>query len=183
MVWHAYQLNPRDFLEDSMRSGKLRFWRTGFPWPAVNACIDNESFGFSASDIAIRTFEFSTDSRWNSLDDPPFVGIQCARSSQIHSFPWTTWDDEYMWATAWQTQDILVGETLAHGFADQNFSVVCNCGATYDHDLLKMQKLRRDLEDLKSRDVPMPGTILDTYGTYPNFRTPRGYWLMNPREP
>ena len=35
MVWHAYMLNPRCFLEDCFRLGLMDFWMTGLPWALI----------------------------------------------------------------------------------------------------------------------------------------------------
>ena len=61
---------------------------------------------------------------------------------------------------------MLTGETEANGFADQKFMFPACCGVIFDHDLLKTQKFRQDMEALLNNDVPMPGTILDLDGIY-----------------
>ena len=66
MVWHAYQLNPRDFLEDCIRHGKMGFWRAGLPWSAIDACISNEMFEFEAPIEAVKNFVGATGLPWNS---------------------------------------------------------------------------------------------------------------------
>lgn len=58
----------------------------------------------------------------------------------------------------------LRGETEANGFADQKFMFTAPCRIVFDHDLLKAQKFRQDMEALLTNDVPMPGTILDVDG-------------------
>ena len=46
MVWHAYMLNPRAYLEDCIRSGRRNLWNTRFPWSAITQCIDSYTFVF-----------------------------------------------------------------------------------------------------------------------------------------
>ncbi len=61
---------------------------------------------------------------------------------------------------------------LAHGFADKEFHRMCeNCKVLIDHNMLRAQKFRKDLELLLLKDVPMPGTVLDINGTMPRIFT------------
>ena len=165
MVWHAYQLNPRDFLEDCIRYGKLKFWRTGFPWAAVNSCINNDNFEFMATNQAIGLFESKTGHSWNNIDDQNLC-INCPSCSRPHTVPWTKWNSQTAWLSNPGNRGKLRGETEANGFADQKFMFTTPCGIVFDHDLLKTQKFRRDMEALLAKDVPMPGTILDIDGIY-----------------
>ena len=165
MVWHTYQLNPRDFLEDCLRYGKLKFWRTGLPWAAVNACIDNDSFVFMATIQAISSFECSTGLSWNNIYDPE-LSISCPLCSKAHIVPWTEWNTPNAWSSTQGGIGPLNGEAKASGFADQNFTVTASCGITLDHDLLRTQKFRKDIEALRLDDVPLPGTILTLDGSY-----------------
>lgn len=99
MVWHAYLLNPRAFLEDCIRYGKTYFWRTDFPWAQVNACIDNGSFEFSETQNAIQNFEFSTDHPWSNLDEDDVVEMRCPLCDGTHEIEWTDWDRADAWTT------------------------------------------------------------------------------------
>ena len=165
MVWHAYQLNPRDFLEDCIRYGKLKLWRTGFPWVAVDSCINNDNFDFMATKQAIGLFESKTGHSCNNIDDQNLC-INCPSCSRPHTVPWTKWNSQTAWLSNPGNRGKLRGETEANGFADQKFMFTTPCGIVFDHDLLKTQKFRRDMEALLAKDVPMPGTILDIDGIY-----------------
>lgn len=157
MVWHAYMLNPRDFLEDCMRSGKIRFWRSGLPWAAINSSIGNESLEYIASDKARQSFESKTGFAWDSLHDSPSTIIGCPGCRKEISTLWTSSTA----ASYYSTKDAKVGT----GFADMNFRVSCpSCAALIEHDVLRGQKFRRDVQELLLKDVPMPGTILSTEG-------------------
>lgn len=163
MVWHAYQINPRDFFEDCLRYGKMRFWRAAFPWADINECINNDHFGFTTSNEAIHNFEDVAGYAWNSLDDPPKARVICPKCHQPHFVPWTKWDSEQAWMSEGYGAT-LRGESLASGLADKHFYFHCPCGTLIDHELLKTQKFRNDMVALRVSDVPMPGTLLDLNG-------------------
>ena len=134
------------------------------PWIAVNSCINNDNFEFMATNQAIGLFESKTGYSWNNIDDQNLC-IDCPLCSKTHTVPWTKWNIQ----TAWMPQPgngKLRGETEANGFADQKFMFKAPCGIVFDHDLLKAQKFRQDMEALLTNDVPMPGTILDIDGIY-----------------
>ncbi|KAL9099042.1 MAG: hypothetical protein Q9163_005397, partial [Psora crenata] len=153
LVWHAYQLNPRDFLEDCVRYGKLDFWRAGFPWARVNACIDNDTFEFKPSGKAIHTWESKTGYAWDSVNDSQDAILNCPMCRKPAKVPWTGLTRAIMWTDK------------GDGFADKYLNVVCrNCHNIICHDNLKLIKFLDDVEALMENDNPMPGTILDTQG-------------------
>ena len=159
MVWHTFMLNPRDFLEDCIRYGKLNLWKTGLPWEAIDACIDNDSFEFSASEKARQRFVNNMDLAWDSLYDSSYVEIQCPECRKHVSCPWTTCDSKSQWIDK-------PGE-LGTGFADRNFEARCKaCGFSTDHEILRATKYSLDVERLRSHDNPMPGTLLDKNGEF-----------------
>ena len=63
----------------------------------------------------------------------------------------------------------FAGETNATGYADKNFSYSAPCGVVLDHDILRIRKFRHDLEALRFKDVPMPGTLLNLDGLFTQF--------------
>lgn len=164
MIWHAYQLNPRDFFEDCLRLGKMKFWRLGLPWAAINSCINNETFEFISSNEAIKYFEGLTGCTWDSRFDPPEAQVKCPNCNRVHGVPWTEWDLKSSWEMKSYATN-LNGETEAKGFADKGFAYQSPCGTTIDHELLKTTKFRKDMEALRFHDIPMPGTLLDIKGT------------------
>lgn len=167
MVWHAYMLNPRDFLEDGLRQGKMRFWRAGLPWAAINPCIDNDTFEYKTSEAAMERFEDRTGYKWDSLSDSPTASIECFVCSQCLHVPWTRWDSQQSWTRPSPIREAeLYGEQMATGFSDKEFEVQCQCGIIIDHELLRTLKFRRDIQALRNLDVPMPGTILNDTGIY-----------------
>ena len=167
MVWHAYMLNPRDFLEDCLRQGKMRFWRAGLPWAAINPCIDNDTFEYKNSYAAMERFEDRTGYKWESLNDSPTASIECPTCTRCLDVPRTKWDSQHSWTRSSSLKDAeLYGELLAAGFSDKKFEVQCQCGVIIDHDILRTLKFRRDIRALRNLDVPMPGTILNDQGIY-----------------
>lgn len=166
MVWHSYMLNPRDFLEDCLRYGKMEFWRTGFPWAAIDSCIENDSLEYSASRKAQEVFEAETQCAWDSLKELPTTTVSCPNCKQRLTCPWTTCDK-----TFFQPSSETDWEALGDGLADKEFRLVClSCEIVIYHEALRAQKFRRDLERLFLKDVPMPGTILSIKGK--NMQTP-----------
>jgi hypothetical protein len=163
MVWHSYQLNPRDFLEDCLRYGKLKFWRTGLPWAAINDCLDDKSFHFIASTEAVKRYEEQTGHAWNSLNDPSKASVQCPHCSEVYDVPWTTWDSKSAWLKC-GSGNKLDGEDIEGGFADDKFKFETPCAFTINHNLLKTSKFRKDMIALRYCDFPMPGTILSLNG-------------------
>ena len=157
MVWHSYMLNPRDFLEDCLRHRKMNFWREGLPWVAINGCIDNETFEYVVSDEARHSFEFQTGYAWDSLHDPPNLSLDCPGCNRSLSVPWTTCTA----GLAWIDRSGVIG----HGFAERQFEARCtSCNISIDHDLLRAQKFRKDVQRLLLKDIPMPGTVLTMDG-------------------
>ena len=166
MVWHAYQLNPRDFFEDSIRHGKMDFWRAGLPWAAIDACINNETFEFETPVEAVKAFVVTTELPWDSKNDkdPNRTLLRCPGTcNKLNSVPWTTCDSSGMWHK--EVGTTLQGEFQGSGLTDKNFRARCShCGQAIDHDSLKLRKFGEDIMALEKDSVPMPGTILSLNG-------------------
>lgn len=158
MVWHSYMLNPRCFLEDCLRYNKIGFWKSGFPWDAIDSCIDSTSFEFTGTTQAQQTFTQETGLAWNNLDDPLDGVICCPKCKQPTTYPWTTSGNCSSWSND--------GGEIGDGIADKNFAGKClSCRQTFDHEVLRACKFRKDVERLLLKDVPMPGTVLKIDGT------------------
>jgi len=153
-------LNPRSFFADCIRAGKMKFWGTGLPWKAINASIDNGTFEYNPSEEARQRFESRTGRAWNNRDDPPFAKLSCPRCRREVTPHWTTCEFQESW-----TID-KPGE-IGTGYADPEFSVRCsNCPLVIDHDILRTQKFRNDMELLLLKTCPMPGTFLTLQGIH-----------------
>ncbi|KAI9872060.1 MAG: hypothetical protein M1830_002108, partial [Pleopsidium flavum] len=157
MVWHAYMLNPRSFFEDCIRFGKMDFWATGMPWSIIDPCIDKASFEYMASDDSMRTFETITGLAWDNLHDGLHAKIICPKCQRNVNCPWTT-PETY----TWNASNYMANGT---GYADKEFRRQCSsCNISITHELLRVQKFRRDIQLLLRDDSPMPGTILSIEG-------------------
>ncbi|KAI9838829.1 MAG: hypothetical protein M1819_004035 [Sarea resinae] len=163
MVWHAYMLNPRCFLEDSLRSGKIDFWTTGMPWEIVTESIDNSSFEYQPGDAARQRYESKTGTAWDNLQDSPTMNVVCPKCKTNLKCPWTTCGE----TTVRKGDDLAASfASVGVGYADKEFRDRCSkCSFVISHAVLRVQKFKRDMQLLLVNDVPMPGTLLSLEGT------------------
>lgn len=156
MVWHSHMLNPRDFLEDCIRYGKMSTWRTGFPFEAVDDCINDRTLEYTLLEETQALFERQLHLKWDNLHDSPSKEIRCPACQSLTHVPWTEGGIGASVKEAFKE---------ATGYADNSFRTSCSsCRLTIDHDRLKVAKFREDLEGLLSHDRPMPGSIYDING-------------------
>ena len=152
-------LNPRNYLEDCVRYGKFSLWTSGFPWKAIDDCIDNDTFEYNASAEARQRFEETTKHAWDSRDDKPVITLECPKCKNATSSPWTTCDSRPMW--------IHKPGKFGVGFTEKLFEAWCqHCGFLINHDVQRATRFRKDVERLLSHACPMPGTFLDKHGMY-----------------
>ncbi|MCJ1293142.1 hypothetical protein MMC34_004695 [Xylographa carneopallida] len=174
MVWHAYMLNPRSFFADCMRSGKMRFWQAGLPWEAINNAIDNNTFEYHPGSKAMKNFTTQTLRRWNNLDEATLVALSCPKCRGEVVAPLTTCNSK----ESWTPQN---SGKVGAGFAEKGFHAICrHCSFPIDHNVLRTQKFRADLQKLLTRDCPMPGTFLTIHGLPERGRRgfPTGAWCV-----
>ncbi|KAJ8098107.1 hypothetical protein POJ06DRAFT_258557 [Lipomyces tetrasporus] len=134
MVLHSSMQNPRAFFEDCIRQEKMDVWATGLPWALINTCIDNSSSTMS-------NFEQMTGFALDNLHDP-----STAKTDAFLDDPKRPFEH-------------------GRGYVDRSFTTTCaQCNFTTNHEILKLQKFRRDLQALLKDDVPMPGTSLSQEG-------------------
>jgi len=93
MVWHAFTLNPRSYLEDCIRFNLKNLWATGFPWHAINAAIDT-SFNYDIPDSGKAEFVAQTGHNWSNSDDSLKKKLHCPRCTHQLEIPWTTCCDD-----------------------------------------------------------------------------------------
>ncbi|KAI9648029.1 hypothetical protein NHQ30_002657 [Ciborinia camelliae] len=154
MVWHSLMLNPRNYLEDCIRFGLKDLWATGMPWHAVNAAIDT-SFNYQVPTAAKERFTKATGHHWSNALDHAAKTLNCPRCTQVLEIPWTTC------ATNEKPSLKEIMEMNGTGYGDQGLSYMCHrCGGEINHDLLRVAKFRREVENLIMRDYPLGGTIL-----------------------
>lgn len=88
MVWHTHFLNPRHYLDDCLRFGKLYLWE-GFPWDAVNACIDTD-LEFRPPAHAAANWTDLTSEPWANEEAPDDIILPCPSCYKSYTHPWTT---------------------------------------------------------------------------------------------
>jgi hypothetical protein len=155
MVLHSFMLNPRVFLEDCIRDGKMPLWHAGFPWALVNECIDNKTFEYRAPQEAVDAFTTPCDLVWDNVQGPAEKTISCANCAKPLLCPFTN---------TFSFESFRPFETST-GFADKSFMATCNsCGTKIVHESLRLRKFRTDMQSLMKYNVPMPGTLLSLNG-------------------
>ncbi|KAL9084496.1 MAG: hypothetical protein Q9159_005192 [Coniocarpon cinnabarinum] len=105
MVWHAFMLNPHDYLEDCLRHRLMSVWHSGMPWQHIDSLIDIDSGAYVVSEDDQRAFEMfvanngmsTSPTLWNNLDDDPEKILDCPlcdyevlNSQSRLRVPWTT---------------------------------------------------------------------------------------------
>jgi len=154
MVWQAYMLSPRNFLEDCIRFGKMDFWATGMPWDVLDACF-KEGAIYEPGDAAKMLFEERMGHEWDNLMDPPAIKLTCPKDEKILNCQWTTSD-----FSTTRNMD-LEERLLGRGYADKEFRITCQwCETTVTHESLRLQRFKNDGHDLVLNNYAMPGTIL-----------------------
>ncbi|KAH4044073.1 hypothetical protein HBI24_240210 [Parastagonospora nodorum] len=157
MVWHAYMLNPRIYLEDSVRYTKPTLWRTAFPWARIYQIIDKETFEYSPGTESV--FEQATRLRWNSLQDERLATIKCPQCRTTCNLPWTRPPTE----SVPETLEIYLANDT--GFAGSEFDHRCStCSLVITHEKLRVGKFCDDTDSLIQNKRPLSGTILNAWG-------------------
>ena len=166
MVWHAFMLNPRNYLADCLRLECVPVWAMGLPWAALMKCIDNETFEYEPGASAHTAFEEMTGHRWDGREDDKTREVRCPRCTAVNTAPLTTVNAPHMWKGEFDGE----GE----GLADRWFKSRClACWQNLSHEVLRCDKFLNDLQDLLQNRKPMPGTLLNENGKLP----PRKSWL------
>ena len=171
MVWHAYMLNPRDYLEDCLRFGRMSMWHTVFPWQGAVDCINSETFVYESPEAA-KTFTGLTSLPWDQLDDLTPKRLTCPACRKDMEVQWTTcpkfasrsMDKQY---DSWTRLSEALDEALSggDGYCDKTFEALCpSCQSLIDYDWLRADKFCTDIKRLIYTDVPMAGTILGNTG-------------------
>ncbi|TAQ86885.1 hypothetical protein B7494_g4772, partial [Chlorociboria aeruginascens] len=154
MVWHAFMLNPRTYLEDCIRFGVKDLWASGFPWRAVNTAIDT-SFNYTVPDNGKAVFVAKTGYNWNNAEDSLTTKSLCPRCNNTLVVLWTTC------GTSDKPSAEELNEMKGNGLGDRDFSYSCHkCGGAINHDLLRVSKFNNDALNLIQNHWPMGGTIL-----------------------
>lgn len=189
MVWHAYMLNPRAYLEDCIRHGRMAIWNVEMPWRVVSECIDSETFEHRGGEehftaltglpvshtYAERRCSVYTanglTSQSDNLAQEETKRIACPRCTTEKKVPWTTCYTYPLGDASMVAQDLpsSIDSMLAcgSGFSDRDFQTTCStCQMKVTHDVLQAYKFRNDIEQLLKVGSPMAGTVLGLKG-YP----------------
>lgn len=149
-------LNPRSFLEDCIRYARMGLWGSGFPWGAVNNCINNYTMEYTTGEPSRAIFEASTGLNWDNLHDSPDKTVDCPICGTRVSVPWTTGKIYSYVHKAFEH---------FHGYSDKKFAAPCpKCKATINHERLKVLKFRKDVQALLQHSLPMAGTFYNLRG-------------------
>lgn len=151
LVWHSHMLNPKDYLEDCLRSGLRGLWTSGMPWKLVNRAIDSQ-FTYTVDVACMAAWESLTGRKWARVVDAPCKSVKCPSCFELEQVLWTTWG---------------LGESdtrnrPGQGYCDDNLKFHCSqCITTMDKPFLELSRFIDDFEGLLTDGRPMPGTILD----------------------
>jgi hypothetical protein len=185
MVWHAYMLNPRTYLEDCMRFSKRDLWNTPFPWWSLFDMIDSGTFIYEPPAAVIQSYETWTGDSWNpnydddadattTIDCPrcfkrlevrwtiPPKGVEARQASAVHNPAAAPLDD----STAMDVPTFYDFLERDKGYAAKAFWHRCpKCNLIITHESLCAAKLIYDCDLVRSSSRPLPGTILGLNGT------------------
>ena len=160
MVWHAHLLNPRDYLEDCIRQDRLLLWETALPLYFIVSCIDNETFEYRVGDPTSDAFYKTTRLSWNSLDGDQQPTLDCPKCGIAIQTVLTTLTT----AASWKQLDY---KDRGSGIVDPGFVIRCaRCITTTTHETRGVRKFQMDRKALLQNDLPMPGTFLNSKGSY-----------------
>lgn len=167
MVWHSYQLNPRAYLEDCLRYGKMQLWHTPMPWKAVTDAIDSETFVYAPGAEAEGIYQGLTGRSWENTADSEDKLVTCPTCKRSVNAMWAS---PLEIASKAYSDSTSLGAAIdkalsqATGFAARDFWEQCSCGTRLTHKRLNAGKFCADLEKLLAQDVPMGGTVLGLEG-------------------
>jgi len=166
MVWHAYTLNPRAYLEDCLREGRMRLWHTPFPLQAVANHIDPSTHHYEVTKHAMANFKEQTGLGWDNLDGLHSANVDCHVCGSRNPAPWTTYGEVSQSFNGTSVlEDVQSLLSACQGYADKDFTLTCQeCKSQITHDYLCVGKLRKDLVNLIERDAVLPGNILSKSG-------------------
>lgn len=148
-------LNPRAYLEDTVRCGLSSLWATGMPWDVVSSAIDTD-FNYEISAEGKAAWVANTGRNWENADDATTKTIKCPACQIPIEHPWTTCGAREA------SKAPPVGGLAGSGYGDGQFQRPCpSCDIQIDKELLSVAKFMKDAQSLVVNSVPMPGTILD----------------------
>jgi hypothetical protein len=88
MVLHSAMLNPVNFLDDCLHHNKMTLWHAGFPWDAVDACIEPKTFAFVPDGKSVATFEAEQSRAWENENDVSLKRLPCPACNATQHCDW-----------------------------------------------------------------------------------------------
>nr|POE65285.1 glycine-rich domain-containing protein 2 [Quercus suber] len=169
MVWHSYMLNPRAYLEDCLRLGRMTMWHTRMQWSAIAPCVNSETFQYEVDDAAQSHFTSMTGRPWKNVAESDSILLNCPDCLAETEIRWTTCPVpiERHTATTFKAISEILDRKLSEGagFCDKDLLADCpSCDNRITHESLKAGKFLRDVDSLLERRLPMGGTILGMWG-------------------
>ncbi|KAK3676397.1 hypothetical protein LTR78_003673 [Recurvomyces mirabilis] len=167
MVWHSYMLNPRAYLEDCLRLGRMRLWHTDMPWHSISSSINAGTFKYEPGEVTEGVFAGMTGLKWDSASsDVKDKSIVCPSCQSQLSVPWTAMSEPTRAVTESTLPDIIDGMlSTGTGYCDKDLLASCpSCKTTVTHERLRAGKFCSDIKKLLNNDTPMGGTMLGTSG-------------------
>src|ERR1700761_4970000 len=130
------------------------------PWVAVAEAIDDDFNPVRPADSQLQEFESRTGHLWDNIGDHQTYLLVCPKCRTNIHCPWYTPP-----SSGNLSEEGVVDELQGSGYGEKDFKILCeSCKLEIDHNLLQLQKFRRDVETLLTNDAPMPGTILSLDG-------------------
>lgn len=173
MVWHTHMLNPRLYLEDTMRRGRGDIWASGLPWDMIARCLTSDQFEYEVLETSKVAWTNATGLSWHNEKDSLHVDVTCPSCRAQVKFPWTTCDSTFApppqdaptaTETLLQERLNIIGQGLADGRPLQNCQ---SCQDEVTADFLCFYKFIQDGHGLIKSFHCMPGTLLDPYTNTP----------------
>ncbi|KAK1820449.1 hypothetical protein LTR12_005175 [Friedmanniomyces endolithicus] len=169
LVWHAYMLNPRAYLEDCLRLGRMSLWHTNMPWKSVADCINSETFAYRPDNEAESLFTASTMLPYDNLADARDNAMDCPSCKTTIMVPWTTvsaYGTKEKYTTSMLPAAIDAVLSQGSGYCDPGFYADCpTCPKTvWTHQRLKAAKFCGDVQLLLERGLPLGGTLFGLDG-------------------
>jgi len=145
MVWHAYMLNPRAYLEDCLRFGRLRLWHTRFPWQAAAEFVNSETFAYKPGQGAKGTFEHMTSIPYDNLSMKGERVVECPACYAVNRALWTTCVSDSPKSSFESLADgeAIIDGMLAsgHGYCDKGLELNCLfCSKAITHERLAARR-------------------------------------------
>ncbi len=157
MVWHAYMLNPRTYLEDCIRYSRHMLWRTVFPWRLVYVFIDDKTFEYNPP--STTTFDEKTKCPWDPFQDQELKRIICPQCSTPLTVPWALPPS----TGTLEAMELYLQNDF--GFSGKSFEHDCStCDLAITHEKLRVGKFIEDARQVLEHTRPLPGTVLSILG-------------------